>query len=85
RDEALDDLELLDQVVRHKQIFYASAWARYDLARVGSLRLAPPDNRIRLLQSDYRSMGAMIFGEPPDFNQVMTTLTDLEQEINQMM
>jgi hypothetical protein len=38
RAEALADLALLDQVVRHKETFYPSGWARYDLARIGSLR-----------------------------------------------
>ena len=43
RSEALADLALLDQVVRHKETFYPSGWVRFDLARVGSLRLAPTE------------------------------------------
>lgn len=44
RGEALGDRKLLSDVVRHKQIFYASAWAKYDLAMPGTLRLAPGGN-----------------------------------------
>jgi hypothetical protein len=39
RADALADRDLLAQVVRHKETFYPSAWARYDLAGPGSLRL----------------------------------------------
>jgi hypothetical protein len=83
RAEALGDRDLLAQVVRHKETFYPSAWARYDLARPGSFRLLAVDNRVVALERDYRNMGVMIFGEPPTFNRVMETLATLEQEINE--
>ena len=83
RAEALADLALLDQVVRHKETFYPSGWARYDLARVGSLRLVPPDERRAALERDYRSMSVMIFGQPPPFGKIIEVLATLEQEINQ--
>ena len=83
RGEALADLALLDQVVRHKETFYPSSWARYDLARVGSLRLVPTEERRAALERDYRSMSVMIFGEPPPFGEITEVLAALEQEINQ--
>ena len=46
KDEALADLQLLRDVVRHKETFYPAAWARYDLAVPGSLKLAPPAARL---------------------------------------
>jgi hypothetical protein len=82
RAEALADLALLDQVVRHKETFYPSGWARYDLARIGSLRLVPPDERRAALERDYRSMSVMIFGQPPPFESIIETLATLEKEIN---
>ena len=42
------------QVVRHKETFYPSAWARYDLAHPGTFRLVPPGARIAALERDYR-------------------------------
>jgi hypothetical protein len=83
RAEALADLALLDQVVLHKETFYPSGWARYDLARIGSLRLVPPDERRAALERDYRSMSVMIFGQPPPFGEIIEVLAALEQEINQ--
>jgi hypothetical protein len=82
RKEALDDLSLLADVVKHKETFYPSAWARYDLARPGTLRLAPPQDRLAALERDYKNMGVMIFGEPPAFGGIMETLDRLEHELN---
>jgi hypothetical protein len=79
---ALADKELLAQVVRHKETFYPSAWARYDLARPGSLKVMPGESRIAALRRDYRDMRMMIFGEPPRFEGVMETLAELERELN---
>jgi hypothetical protein len=82
KDEALADKELLPQVVKHKETFYSSGWARYDLARRGSLRLAPPDSRAPALEQDYKKMGVMIFGEQPGFGWVLDRLGVIEKEIN---
>jgi hypothetical protein len=82
RAEALADMPLLAQVVKHKETFYPSAWARYDLARAGSFRVVPAENRVAALERDYRGMGVMIFGESPALDGMMETLAALEQEIN---
>lgn len=83
KDEALADLGLLASVVKHKQIFYPSAWARYDLAVPGSLRLSPPVEREAELRRDYQSMSVMIFGKQPAFDDVLATLNGLQDEINE--
>ena len=82
RKEALADMQLLTDVVKHKETFYPSAWSRYDLAHPGSLRLLPPDYRKQALEADYKKMAVMIFGEPPAFDKIMETLNALEKEIN---
>jgi hypothetical protein len=82
RADALGDMVLLEQVVRHKETFYPSAWARYDLARHGNFRLLPLEKRLTALERDYRNMGAMIFGEQPPFDEIVATLAGLEQDIN---
>ncbi len=82
RADALADKDLLTQVVRHKETFYPSAWARYDLARPGSFRLSPVENRVAALERDYRNMTVMIFGDAPKFDWIMETVKALEQEIN---
>jgi len=82
RAQALADMPLLAQVVRHKETFYSSAWAQYARASPGSFRLLPADGRRAALERDYRSMGVMIFGEPPPFGTIMETLAALEQDNN---
>ena len=85
RADALADGELLERVVRHKETFYPSGWARYDLARVGTLHLLPREDRLEALKRDYRNMGAMIFGEPPAFDSIIEALASLEQDVNKSM
>jgi hypothetical protein len=82
RADALADRDLLAQVVRHKETFYPSAWARYDLARPGSFRLVPIETRVSAWERDYRNMGVMIFGDAPKFDWIMETMKALEREIN---
>lgn len=80
--DALADMPLLAQVVKHKETFYPSAWVRYDLAHPGSFHLVPAKERMDALQRDYKNMAAMIFGEPPSFGGIVETLNELEQEVN---
>jgi len=82
KTEALADIDLLAQVVSHKEAFYPAGWARYDLARRGSLRVSPAESRIPALRRDYRDMADMIFGEPPNFDFLLEMLATLEAELN---
>jgi hypothetical protein len=84
KKDALDDLELLAQVVRHKQTFYPSAWAQYASAAPGSFRIVPTSNRVAGLKEDYRNMSLMIFGTPPNFESILETLSQLEREVNNL-
>jgi hypothetical protein len=84
RPESLADVALLADVVKHKQTFYPSAWARYDLAQPGSLRLAPKQERMAALRRDYRNMAVMIFAKPLSFDEILESLQGLEQEINDL-
>ena len=79
---AIVDLEMLSAVVLFKQRFYPSAWAQYDLAKPPTLKLIPPKDRINELAKDYLAMQSMIFDKHLDFNDIISTLTKLESEIN---
>ena len=48
--------DLLEQVVRFKEKFYRTPWAKLADARPGTLRLAPPKGRLDELAADYASM-----------------------------
>jgi hypothetical protein len=70
--------------VRHKETFYPCAWARYDLAIPGTLKLVPTGAGISALKQDYRDMATMIFGDPPRFDSIMEKLTALEAEVRML-
>jgi Nucleotidyl transferase AbiEii toxin, Type IV TA system len=83
RKSALADPKLLEDVVAFKQRFYPSAWARYDLAVPGSLKLLPATaSQMKDLAQDYERMQVMLFGTPPDFSEILDELKILEAEIN---
>lgn len=84
KPRALADQELLKRVVRHKSGFYYSRWARYDLAVPGTFRLVPPEHRQPDLRRDYQAMLAMLFDEPPSWDWILSTLSELESEINSL-
>ncbi len=76
--------ELLQDVVAFKARFYPSRWARFDLAIPGSFKLLPADPaKIGHLAQDYRDMRLMLFGTPPAFEDILTTLRELERAINE--
>lgn len=84
KQEALDDLPLLAEVVDFKQRFYPSAWSRYELAVPGSLKLLPDEARLKEIESDYSRMQAMIFAKKLHFGEIVAILTMLETEVKQM-
>lgn len=82
KDNALQDNDLLDRVVRFKDKFYRCPWARYDIAKRGTMKLLPPEYNVRQLRSDYEHMQNMLFGEKPSFEEIMSAMAQLEKEIN---
>jgi len=80
--KALDQSELRERVTAWKSQFFGSGWARYDLAKPGTFRLAPPPTRVAALERDYRAMRDMYLSEPATFEHILATLTGLEKRIN---
>ena len=82
KDNALADNDLLTRVVEFKDKFYRCPWARYDLAKRGTMRLMPPEYNISKLRADYDHMQNMLFGNKPSFEEIMDGIARLEDEIN---
>ena len=57
----------------------------FDLASAasGSFALAPHDAMIEQLRIDYRAMQGMIFGDPPNFEAVLDSISSLETRLNE--
>ncbi len=81
-ERALGDVKLLDRVAKHKALFFASKWAQYETARAGTLRLVPPEERLKGLSADYEKMKAMIFDDPPPLAAIIAQLRAVERRIN---
>jgi len=80
---AIKEVDLLRAVAEHKSVFFRSAWAHYETARPGTLRLLPNPDRIADLRADYRDMQPMMFDNPaPTFEHIMEHLESLERTIN---
>ena len=79
---AIADADLLTRVVAFKDKFYRCPWARYDLAKRGTMRLMPPEYNVQKLREDYEHMQNMIFGDKPEFDTVLQVIEKLENEIN---
>ena len=82
KDNALADINLLSHVVDFKDKFYRCPWARYDLAKCGTMRLMPPAYNLDKLHVDYEHMQNMIFGVKPSFEEILNGIEQLEAEIN---
>ncbi|MDC7227923.1 MAG: nucleotidyl transferase AbiEii/AbiGii toxin family protein [Spirochaetales bacterium] len=82
--DALNDLKLLEDVVEFKKRFYRCPWARYDDAFPGTFRLSPSEHHLEELKKDYESMQSMLFGDKPDFTDILNSIGELEVEINSL-
>ena len=80
--EAAAQPGLLERVVRFKEKFYRTPWAKLADARPGTLRLAPPKGRLHELAADYASMRPMLFGSYPSIDEIVVYMVELEEAIN---
>lgn len=78
-----ENFKLLDEVVAHKEHFFREAGAHYELAKKGTLRLAPGKSFEERLRTDHNQMREMYFGNEPDFDEVMEAIRELEKRINE--
>lgn len=83
KERAIAQPDLLEEVARFKDKFYPRKWARYDLAKIGTLRLTPAKHSLERLRNDYTSMRDMIFGDYPSFDEIISGIQKLEGEINE--
>lgn len=85
KKSALSQPELLIKVATFKKKFYPRGWAKYELARVGTLKLYPAEHSIPEIRKDYAKMRNMIYGYYPSFDEILDTIKELENEINSLL
>ena len=81
---AVKNRELLEDVIRHKKIFFNSGYANYDCCLKSELKLVPDKDMLKSLTADYEKMvsAGMMYESPPSFDEVIDGLERLEGEIN---
>lgn len=82
KGRAVGSLDLLEQVAHHKSVFFKAAWANYEDAKPGSLRLMPNAELAVALRRDYSGMREMIIGDAPGFDDILGAIEAFEAEIN---
>jgi len=79
---ALEQVDLLSEVVAFKQKFYPIGWANYDSATLEGLVLQPSVHHSDTLKADYEQMQEMLFGDKPNFDDIIETLRAVENAVH---
>lgn len=82
RDRVTARLDLLEQVAKHKELFFLEKRASYHTACPGTLRLVPDADKLEELERDYAPMQELLFGDPPSFEEILATLREIEAVVN---
>lgn len=81
--KAFSDQKLFSRVAAHRPVFFRKKKEAQESLKPGSLRLLPPEAQIRLWKQDYDAMReAMIFGETPEFAEILRVVGDFERQFN---
>ena len=84
--QALQDTDLLRDVLHIKETFYRNGFSHYDRCTTGGLRLIPDAPLLEALCQDYQAMLAaqMFYGDALEFENIVARLRNLEAEINSL-
>ncbi|MEQ5837802.1 nucleotidyl transferase AbiEii/AbiGii toxin family protein [Marinobacter sp. NFXS9] len=83
---AVENRALLEDVVRHKKVFFHTGYANYDACLDGRLKLLPETDTLDGLQDDYEKMvgAGMIYSTPPSFEEIVDSIRYLESRVNSL-
>ena len=82
---AAKDRALALDCARHALLFFNSTDLDLIHAKPGTFSITPTSEMEDALKRDYQAMSGMIFGEVPDFVDVLEATRQLEQVINQVI
>ena len=80
---ALVDHELLKDVRKHSAVAFRQAWKKLHEAVPGSVCIYPQEGLLSVLESDYKAMRHMIFGDAPEFKWILEQIRIAENIVNQ--
>ncbi len=81
---ALADRTLLEDVVRHKMVFFNASYANYGQCLDGRFRLVPDEDQLDGLRSDYDAMrrAGIVGAAAPRFDHLMDEIRSIETKTN---
>lgn len=82
KERAFKRKELLEKDVVFKQKFYYVKGAHYETATLSSIELLPKEAVLNALKEDYQAMRNMIYGNIPEFEEILEFLKKLQEEVH---
>jgi hypothetical protein len=67
---------------QHALMFFNSPALDLDQAVPGSFTMIPTTDMAEILKGDYQAMSGMIFGEVPEFSDVLQAVSNFESILN---
>jgi len=80
---AVKDLKLGAECIDHARAFFSTPDFDLASAKLGTFSLRPTGDMIERLTRDYNNTRAMIFGDEPDFDDVLASITLIEDGLNE--
>lgn len=80
--EALTRGDLAIDCARHAKIFFNSSALDLDNAYKGHYSIIPSQKMLVDLKKDYKAMRGMIFGNVPEFDEIVEEISYLQQKLN---
>ena len=82
KESAFARKELLEKDIAFKQKVYYAKEAHYETATLAEISLVPAEYIMDDVKADYIAMKNMIYGEYPDFDDIIDCLKQLELEVH---
>ncbi len=80
---AIDNLDLLVDVVKHKSTFYKDNRADYPNATAENIKIVPTNKLNHNFKVDYEDMAkSMIIGNPPTYEELIENLEEIESKLS---
>jgi hypothetical protein len=83
---AMQEMDLLKTVIKNKETFFPSAWAKYDQIFQEGIHLLPGD-RLKEIEEDYKKMEQMFFNAKaiPSMKEILLKLEEIETQLNKKL
>ena len=82
KESAFKRKELLEKDIAFKQKFYYTKNAHYESATLNRIELLPKEKVLDALREDYQAMRNMIYGNVPEFEEILEFLEKLQEGIH---